>query len=216
VKFLVPLFVMCLCLDVLARPIASVKPLESLGQPKDDSKNENKKDSNPLNGGYIGFGMTAAHLNTEVDSNELGGSGAYGSFIIGGGKKVRKSYLSGELDVNYGSVLATKKSYGKMASNVDVGLNFRVGYADKNKIIPYLKIGFGWTKYKLKVAGDKKSFSATYFAPGAGVEIPILSSSFLRLEAAYAMNMAGNNIDNYRFNKKPNRILFKMAGLTRF
>ena len=197
-----------MCLNAGARSIAEVKPLESLGQAKGDSKDEIKKDSHPLNGGYIGFGMTAAHLNAEVNSNELGGSGAYGSFIIGGGKKVRKSYLSGELDVNYGSVLATKKSY--------LGVNFRVGYADKNKVIPYLKIGFGWTKYKLKVAGDKKSFSATYFAPGAGVEIPILSSSFLRIEAAYAMNMAGNNVDNYRFNKKPNRILFKMAGLTRF
>ncbi|PLX30409.1 MAG: hypothetical protein C0582_00610 [Alphaproteobacteria bacterium] len=204
--------------EVSSRSIAGVKTLESLGKPKDGSSSDDKskKDDHKLNGGYLGLGMTASHLNAKVNSNDLGGSGAYASLIMGGGKKVRKAYLSGELDVNYGSILATKKSYGKLASNLDLGASFRVGYADKNKIIPYLKVGFGWTRYKLKVDGEKKSFSATYFAPGAGVEIPILSASFLRLEAAYAMNMAGNSLKGYTFDKKPNRILFKLAGLTRF
>ena len=83
--------------EVSCRSIGGVKPLESLGKPKDgsssDGDDKSKKDTHKLNGGYLGLGMTAAHLNAKVNSNDLGGSGAYASLIMGGARKfVRHTY----------------------------------------------------------------------------------------------------------------------------
>ena len=200
--------------------VAGIKPLESLtspsetGSPAQNAPSASSKDT--LSGGYIGLTASAAHVNMKIDQTSLAGSGPFGGVVIGGGRKVRKAYISGELDVNYGSFLSTKKGYGKVSGHMDMGVNVRVGYADKNKTIPYLKMGFGWTDYKLKTNGLKKKFNAIYFSPGIGLEIPILSASFLRLEASYAMNLGNKDLKGHTFQSKPSRIVFKAGGFTRF
>ncbi len=212
------LILMVISLASHARQLAGIKPLESLpGAPDAGASNDIvTKDKDPLTGGYLGIGAALTHMNTKIDQNDLSGSGGSVSFTIGGGKKVRKAYLAGELEVNYGSLLANKKTYGKVANHVDIGLSFRVGYANQNKIIPYIKAGFGWTDYKLKSSGQKEKFNAAYFAPGLGIEIPILSESLLRLEASYSMNLANKELKNHTFQSKPSRIILKAGGFTRF
>jgi hypothetical protein len=195
-------------------------PLQSLPGDKQSKQNSDDavstKNQDTLSGGYIGLTTMIAHMNTKIDHNSLGGSGAFGGFTIGGGKKVRKAYLAGELEVNYGSVLATKESYGKVAGSIDIGAALRIGYATQNKLIPYLKLGFGWTDYKLKTNGQKQKFNTAYFAPGLGFEMPILTSSLLRLEAAYSMNFGNKALNGHSFQSRPSRIILKAGGYTRF
>lgn len=195
-------------------------PLQQLpgdkGGSSDSANVESSMGKDTLSGAYFGLNAMLVHMNTKIDQNTLGGTGGFVGLTFGAGKKVRKVYLAGELDVNYGGLLATKKSYGKIAGNMDIGGAFRIGYAGESKIMPYLKLGFGWTGYKLKQNGLKEKFNSVYFAPGIGIEMPILTSSMLRLEAAYSMNLANKDPKGHTLQSKPARIIVKAGGYTRF